>query len=72
MPTVISEMFETKYLLLSDNACVRVCRVKLSFRKINGNRRKCVHRTRACDKRQKRQLPTSDKILNFYNFTRAL
>ena len=31
------------------------CRVKLSFRKINGNRRKCAQRTRACDKRQKRQ-----------------
>ena len=40
------------------------CRVasKLSFRKINGNRRKCAHRTRA----------TSGKILNFYNFMRAL
>ena len=36
----------------SDNACVRACRVKLSFRKINGNRRKCAHRTRACDKLQ--------------------
>ena len=32
--------------------CVRACLVKLSFRKINGNRRKCAHRTRACDKRQ--------------------
>ena len=36
----------------SDNACVRACRVKLSFRKINGNRRKCAHRRRARDKRQ--------------------
>ena len=39
----------------SDNACVRPCRVKLSFRKFNGNCRKCAHRTRACDKRQKQQ-----------------
>ena len=52
----------------SDNAsdkrqnCRFSCRVKLSFRKINGNRRKCAHRTCA----------TSDKILNFYNFMRAL
>ena len=36
----------------SDNARVRACRVKLSFSKINGNRRKCAHRTRACDRRQ--------------------
>ena len=38
--------------------CRLSCRIKLSFRKINGNCRKCTHRTRA----------TSDKILNFYNF----
>ena len=32
----------------SYNACVRACASdKLSFRKMNGNRRKCSHRTRA-------------------------
>ena len=38
-------------------ACVRACRVKLSFRKIDGNRRKCAHRTRVratSDKSDKR------------------
>ena len=38
--------------------CRLSCRVKLSFRKINGNRRKCTHRTRA----------TSDKIFQATKF----
>ena len=60
----------------SDNAsdkrqnCRLLCRVKLSFRKINGDRRKCTHRTRATS--DKIFQVTSDKILNFYNFMRAL
>ena len=60
----------------SDNAgdnrqnCRLSCRVKLSFRKINGNHRKCTHRTRATS--DKIFQATSDKILNFYNFMRAL
>ena len=60
----------------SDNAsdkrqnCRLSCRVKLSLRKINGNRRKCTHRTRATS--DKIFQTTSDKILNFYNFMRAL
>ena len=52
----------------SDNACVRACD-KLSFRKINGNRRKCTHWTLACARCFQ---ATSDKILNFYDFTLAL
>ena len=60
----------------SDNAsdkrqnCHLSCRVKLSFRKINGNRRKCTHRTRATS--DKIFQATTDKILYFYNFMRAL
>ena len=53
----------------SDNSSDKIvaCRVKLSFRKINGNHRKCAHRTRATSDNF-----SSDKILNFYNFMRAL
>ena len=46
------------------------CHVKLSFRKINGNRRKCAHMTRATS--DKLFQATNDKILNFYNFMHAL
>ena len=50
--------------------CRLSCRVKLSFRKINGNRRKWTHRT--CATIDNNFQATSDKILNFYNFMRAL
>ena len=50
--------------------CRLLCRVKLSFCKINGNRRKCTHRTRATS--DKIFQATSDKIWNFYDFMRAL
>ena len=45
---------------------------KLSFRKINGYRRKCTHRTRATKACAHYFQAISDKIWNFYNFTRAL
>ena len=55
----------------SDNACAQACD-KLPFRKMNGNCRKCSHRMRATNACARCFQATSDKILNFYNFTRAL
>ena len=61
----VTDVFPNTSIYQRQN-CRLSCRVKLSFRKINGNRRKCTHRTRATS--DKIFQATSDKILNFYTY----
>ena len=69
-PHCSSQIFSTALGMYPQGATTRACD-KLSFRKINENCRKCTYPQDACDKRV-RALFSSDKILNFYDFTRAL
>ena len=56
----------------SDNACVRACCVKLSFRNWKSQMEiaESVPTGKGCVRQATKA--TCDKILNFYNFTRAL